>query len=289
MPDAAVLRADDARAAPRPPWPGGVRGFERTWRGLVRSSVQVAVTYRGRMVLWVVSGFFPLLLMAVWLTVVAESGPPAGWTTADFLAYYAAAALVWHTSSQHVVWQWDQDVRSGDLSTKLLRPVHPFWQYAAEDLGHRLVMSVGLVPLLVLAALVVPGLDYDLGPAGVLLAVLAAALGWVLSVVMGSTVALLGFWSTQTTNLWMLVWGLGSFASGWVAPLELMPGWLRDLAVVLPFRSTLGFPAELVAGRLGGADVAVGFAVGLAWTAGFAVLYVLGWRRGVHRYQAVAG
>ena len=53
-------------------------------------SMQVAVTYRGRMVLWVLSGFFPLLLMAVWLTVVDESGPPAGWTTSDFLAYYAA-------------------------------------------------------------------------------------------------------------------------------------------------------------------------------------------------------
>jgi ABC-2 type transport system permease protein len=256
---------------------------------MVRSSVQVAVTYRGRMVLWVVSGFFPLLLMAVWLTVVAESGPPAGWTTQDFLAYYAAAALLWHTSGQHVVWEWDQDVRSGDLSTRLLRPVHPFWQYAAGDLGHRLVIGTGLVPLLVLAALFVPGLDYGLGSLDLVLVLSAAALAWVLSVVMGLTVALVGFWSTQTTNLWMLVWGVGSFASGWVAPIELMPAWLREVALVLPFRSTIGFPAELMAGRLDGGEVAVGFAVGVAWTLAFALVYVVGWRRGVRRYQAVAG
>lgn len=251
--------------------------------------MQVAVTYRGRMVLWVVSGFFPLLLMAVWLTVSAQSGPPAGWTTGDFVTYYAAAAVIWFTSGQHVVWEWDQDVRSGDLSAKLLRPVHPFWQYAASDLGHRLVITFGLVPLLAVAALLVPGLDYDLGPLEVVLVVLAVVLAWVLSVVMASTVALLGFWSTQTTNIWMLVWGLGSFASGWVAPLELMPGWLRGVAVVLPFRSTLGFPAELVAGRLDGAEVAVGFVVGVAWTLALALVYVAGWRRGVCRYQAVAG
>ncbi|MGL5864184.1 MAG: ABC transporter permease, partial [Phycicoccus sp.] len=294
----AALRPDDdpggsrhpgGPLGPRPPWPAGVGGFVRCCGGLARSSVQVAVTYRGRMVLWVVSGVFPLLLMAVWLTVVAESGPPAGWTTGDFLAYYAAAALVWYTSGQHVVWEWDRDVRSGDLSAKLLRPVHPFWQYAIGDLGHRLVMVTGLVPVLVVAALLAPGLDYRLGPVEVLLTVLAAALGWVVSIVMGSTVALLGFWSTQTTNIWMLVWGVGSFASGWVAPLELMPGWLRDVAVVLPFRSTLGFPAELMAGRLDGAETAVGFGVGLAWTFAFALLYLLGWRRGVRRYQAVAG
>jgi ABC-2 type transport system permease protein len=68
-----------------------------------------------------------------------------------------------------------------------------------------------------------------------------------------------------------------------------MPAWLREVALVLPFRSTLGFPAELMAGRLDGAEAALGFAVGLAWTAAFALLYLVGWRRGVRRYQAVAG
>ena len=259
------------------------------YAGLVRSSAQVAVTYRGRMVLWVLSGFFPLLLMAVWLTVVAESGPPAGWTTADFLAYYAAAALVWHLSGQHIVWEWDQDMRSGDLSTKLLRPIHPFFQYAAADLGHRLVLLTGLLPAFAVAVALLPGLDYDLTPAHAVLVVAAVVLAYVLSIVMASAVALAGFWTTQTTNLWMLWWGLGSFASGWVAPLELMPEWLRNLAVVLPFRSTLGFPVELVSGRLDGPEVAVGFLVGAVWTAGFAVFYVVVWRRGIRRFQAVAG
>jgi ABC-2 type transport system permease protein len=283
VPDAGVVEAE------RAPWRGGPLGFAAACLGLVRSSAQVAVTYRGRMVLWVVSGFFPLLLMAVWLTVVAQSGPPAGWTAGDFLTYYAAAAFVWHATGQHVVWEWDQDVRSGDLSTRLLRPVHPFWQYAAGDLGHRLVISAGLLPLLVAAAFLVPGLDLSQGPLDVLVVAAALVLGWVLSVVMGLTVALLGFWSTQTTNIWMVWWGVGSFASGWVAPLELMPAWLREVALVLPFRSTLGFPAELMAGRLDGAEAALGFAVGLAWTAAFALLYLVGWRRGVRRYQAVAG
>ena len=148
------------------------------YAGLVRSSVQVALTYRGRMVLWALSGFFPLLLMAVWLTVVDESGPPAGWTTGDFLAYYAAAAVVWHLSGQHVVWEWDADLRSGDLSTRLLRPLHPFHQYAAGDVGHRLV-------LLVLAGAgarrrdgaALPGLDYDLTPGRALLTLAAVVAG----------------------------------------------------------------------------------------------------------------
>lgn len=257
--------------------------------GLVRSSVQAALAYRGRMVLWVVTGFFPLLLMAVWLTVVAESGPPAGWDAGDFLAYYVAAAVLWHLSGQHVVWEWDGDMRSGDLSARLLRPVHPFHQYAAGDVGHRLVMLSLLGPALLAAVLLVPGLGYDVGPLRLALVALAVVLAYALSLLMASTVALLGFWTTQTTNVWMLWWGLGSFTSGWVAPLELLPAWLQELAVVLPFRSTLGFPVELVTGRLDAAQTATGFAVGVAWAGVFAALYVVGWRRGVRRYQAVAG
>ena len=64
---------------------------------------------------------------------------------------------------------------------------------------------------------------------------------------------------------------------------------MNDEFPLLPFRSTLGFPAELLAGRHDGRQVAVGFLVGVAWTALFAALYVAGWRRGIRRFQAVAG
>ncbi|PGH44693.1 hypothetical protein COO58_09845 [Micromonospora sp. WMMA1996] len=259
------------------------------YRALARGGTLVAVTYRGRLVLRVLTGFFPLLMMAVWLTVVAEAGPPAGWTSADFLAYYAAATLMANLSGDHVVWQWDADLRSGDLSLRLLRPLHPFHQYAAADLGQRLVILVALVPALALAAVLSPDLDYPVTPARLAAVAAAAALAYALGLLTASTFALLGFWSTQTANVWLLWWGLGSFASGWVAPLELLPPWLRTAAVVLPFRSMMGFPVELVTGRLDGGETALGFAVGLGWLGVFALLYRIGWRRAVRRHQAVAG
>lgn len=259
------------------------------YAALVRSSAQAALTYRGRLVVGLLTDVFPLLLLAVWLTVVASSGPPDGWTADDFVAYYAMATLMWHLSGQHVVWAWDQDMRSGDLSVRLLRPLHPFFQYVADDLGYRAVSLAVLLPVLVVATFLVPALHYDVGPVKAGLAVVATGLAYVVGVLMSSLVALLGFWTTQTVNVWMLIWGLGSFTSGWVAPVELMPAWVQSVATWLPFRSTLGFPVELWTGRLDVAETAVGFAVALAWAVGFAVLYTAVWRRGVHRYQAVAG
>ena len=260
-----------------------------TYSSLARSSSQAVLAYRGRLAVGFLTDIFPLLLMAVWLTVVAGSGPPRGWTASDFIAYYAAATVMWHLSGQHVVWAWNSDLRSGDLSVRLLRPLHPFHQYVADDLGHRVVSLAVLVPALVTATLLLPALHYDLTPGRAVLATLATVLGYAVGVLLASFVGLLGFWSTQTTNVWMLVWGVGSFTSGWVAPVALMPGWVQSVATWLPFRSTLGFPVELWTGRLGLLDTTVGFAVAVSWLLALVAAYVGVWRVGIARYQAVAG
>ncbi len=266
-----------------------VRDSVARYGGLVRSSTQSALTYRGRIVIWLLTGFFPLLLLAVWLTVVQGSGPPRGWTSDDFVAYYVAAAVLWHLSGQHVVWEWDADLRSGDLSVRLLRPVHPFHQYTAADVGVRIVTLGLLLPVVVTAVWLVPGLDYPFSAPRVAAVVLAVLLAYAVSLLMASLAALIAFWSTQATNVWLLWWGIGSFASGWVAPLDLMPDWLRRVALVLPFRTTMGFPIDVVTGRADGQGIAAGFAVGTVWLVALVAAYTALWRPAVRRYQAVSG
>ena len=256
---------------------------------LTRAAAAAAAAYRGRLVAGLLTTFFPLLLMAVWLTVVASSGPPRGWTTSDFVPYYAAAAVLWHLSGHDVIWQWDADIRSGEFSTRLLRPVHPFWQYAAHDVGQRLVVLGLAAPVFVVATITLPQLGYHLTVFRAVATGVAVLLAYAIGITMASLVALLGFWSTQTTNVWMLWWGVGSFASGWIAPLDVMPEWLHSAASWLPFRSTMGFPVELMMGRLSTAATAFGFAVAVGWLAVFAAVYPAIWRPGLRRHQAVGG
>ncbi len=256
---------------------------------LLRVSAQLALAYRGRLLLWFVGGLFPFLLMAVWLTVVDGGGAPPGWGSGDFVAYYVAAAVLYQLTNSSLLWIWDGDLRTGELSARMLRPVEPVHQYVTHQAGHAGVSTVLLVPVIAVAALAVPSLDYDLTVPRALGALAATALAFVLATTMAAVGALVGFWTTQTTNVWMLWWGLGSFASGWIAPLELMPGWLQDAGHALPFWYAMGFPVELLMGRLDTAGIARGFAVGLAWLALFVLLYRPLWRAGVRRFQVVGG
>lgn len=259
------------------------------YRGLLRAGVQVELTYRGRILIGILTGVFPLLLMAVWLTVVDQAGPASGWDTGDFVSYYVAAGVLWHVTNSSLTWEWDADLRSGELSAGLMRPVDPFHQYAAMALAQRVVLLSMLLPVVVAVAALVPLVRYPLTPALALGTALAVATGFALAMMMSMAFALVGFWTTQAGSLYSLWWGLGMFASGWIAPLDLMPAWLRAVALALPFRSTIGFPIELLLGRLGGGEVALGFAVALAWLGAFALAYRVLWRRGLRRYQAVGG
>jgi ABC-2 type transport system permease protein len=256
---------------------------------LVRVSVQMALAYRGRLLLWFVGGLFPFLLMAVWLTVVDGGGAPPGWTSADFVGYYVVAAVVYTLTSSALIWIWDGDLRTGELSARMLRPVEPVHQYVAHQAGHALVSAALLLPVVAVAAVAAPGLGDDLTTTRAAGAVLAGALAFALATTMAAVFALIGFWTTQTANVWMLWWGLGSFASGWIAPLELMPEWLQAVGRILPFWYTMGFPVELALGRLDAGAAARAFAVGGAWLVVFALVHRPVWRAGVRRFQVVGG
>ena len=254
---------------------------------MVKASWATALEYRAQIVIWLLSWLFPLIMMVVWLAVVAEVGPAAGWDQSDFVSYYVAAAIVNYLTVAWIVWDWDEDIRTGTLSIKLLKPLDPFHHYLTNQLGQKLFFAVFLVPVFVVVAWLVPAIHYPLTPARLVAALLSVILGFGLNMAMSSAMAVLAFWTTQAKNLYMLWSGVGQFLSGWIAPLPLFPTGFQGIAQVLPFRSSLGFPIELLMGRLTWTEVGFGFAVTIAWMLFFGAAYRVLWRIGLRRYEAV--
>jgi len=259
----------------------------RTYRALIRASWATVLEYRAQVVLWIVSWLFPLIMMAVWLAVVDEAGPAAGWDKGDFASYYVAAALVMHLTGVWIVYDWDEDVRTGSLSVKLLKPLDPFHHHLANDLGWKLFALVLLVPLITVATWLLPVLDYPVTPGRILAVVASILLGLALNFAMSSAFGVLAFWTTQAHTLFGIWSGIGQFLSGWIAPLALFPAGFRQLADLLPFYPTLGLPIEILMGRVTWAEAAFGMGVGAAWTLFFVIAYRALWRAGLRRYEAV--
>ncbi|MDF2759783.1 MAG: hypothetical protein K0S99_2417, partial [Thermomicrobiales bacterium] len=101
------------------------------------------------------------------------------------------------------------------------------------------------------------------------------------------TLASIAFWVTRVNAINQLYFVVFLFLSGFVAPLDLLPGPVRAIAELLPFYQMLGFPVELLLGRLSPTQALVGFGAQLGWLALALLLLNVTWARGVRQYSAV--
>lgn len=264
-----------------------MRDLARVYGALVKVAWANALEYRAQVVLWILSLLFPLVMMVVWLAVVDEVGPAAGWDRSSFVSYYVGVALVNHLGTAWILWAWDEDIRTGKLSVKLLQPLDPFHHYLCDQLGWKFFILVLILPVAIVVAWLLPVISYPLTLGRVVAVILSVTLGFALNMLMSSAFGVLSFWSTQTRNLYSLWYGAGQFLSGWIAPLPLFPTSVRRVAHLLPFRCTLGFPVEILMGQLTGSEIGFGFAVSGGWIVIFLILYRVLWRVGLRRYEAV--
>ncbi|MBA3946012.1 MAG: ABC-2 family transporter protein [Herpetosiphonaceae bacterium] len=259
----------------------------RAYRGLFRANVAIAFTYRAQAVIWMLSFVFPLVMLAVWLAVVDQAGPVGGYNRGDFISYYLVGAVLYRFVLMGLTYHWDHEIRTGELSVRLLKPLDPFHYYLSEQLGWKVLDLLILVPLALVAALLIPGVHYALSPARLLAFVFSVVLGMTINVCISSAFGMIAFWTTQSRNLFELWSGIGQFLSGFIAPLPLFPLFMQRVAAVLPFRNSVGLPVDILMGRVGWAATGQGLLVGALWALGACMIYRVLWRLGLRRYEAV--
>ncbi len=255
------------------------------YAALMRRAFGVTLEYRVQVLIWILSTTFPLIMLAVWLS-LAEEGPIGGYDSADFVAYYLLALYVRQMTGAWVAWDVDYDIRHGDLSIKLLHPLHPFHEYLSYNLADKVLRLFLITPLIVIAAWLVPGVHFALTPLNLAVFVLGVAIAWYLRFMIQYVMALSSFWVSEALTLMDIQWMLFLLLGGTVAPLDLLPGWLGAIARYLPFRFMMSFPIEVLTGRLVGVELVGGLVVAIGWVALFQVASVIVWRLGIREFSA---
>jgi ABC-2 type transport system permease protein len=257
-----------------------VQQFKTTFASMVQ--------YRASLFIWMISQVLePLVYLIVWSTVSNGSGGSVGGYTAQgFAAYYLAFMLVNQVTYTWIMWEYEYRVRQGLLSFALLKPVHPIHSDISDNLSSKLIT----LPILTVVAV---GLALVFHPSAALswwaaLAFIPAlVLAFLVRFLVEWTLALAAFWTTRVNAINQVYFTLMLFLAGQIAPLSLFPRWLQIIAGILPFRWMLGFPVELVLGRLTPIQALEGLAAQAVWVMISFVLIRVIWRAGVRVYSAV--
>ena len=111
--------------------------MSRTLRALptlLKVGFSEAVAYRAEFVVWLLSTNMPLVMLALW-SAVARDAPVGRFGQREFVAYFLAAFVVRLMTGAWVIWELNFEIRQGTLAFRLLRPVHPLFHYAAENIS----------------------------------------------------------------------------------------------------------------------------------------------------------
>jgi ABC-2 type transport system permease protein len=265
-----------------------LRASIRATPALLRAGFLEGLAYRAEMLIWILSTTMPLVMLALFAA-LADEAPFGRFGRRDFVAYYLATLLTRQITSSWAAWEINFEVRQGTLSARLLRPVHPVWVYATQNLAVlplRLLLVVPVGALLLYAA--APE-STPHTPAAVALALVTLFGGWLITFFLNVAIGALSFSFESTLMLLNAYFVFFVVFSGYLMPVELFPPWLRALADALPFRYQLGLPVEVLTGAPNAARLGPLLAAQWAYALGLGALALGLWHRGVRRFAAFGG
>lgn len=244
-------------------------GAARLYLAVARSAFRRYSTYRAATVAGAVTNtVFGCILAYTFLALWHARPGLGGYDTRQAVTYiWVSQALlvtvaVWGGGFQDDI---QERFRTGDIAIDLYRPVDFQAWWLATDLGRAgfHLLARGAVPTLAGVLLFdtrIPRSPYVW--AAFLLSVLLAV---VVSFGLRFLVSLTGFWLHDSEGVRAVMLVVAMFFSGMLLPIGLFPGWLGELARVLPWAALIQIPTDVFLQRRGGAALATGFAFQLVW------------------------
>jgi ABC-2 type transport system permease protein len=267
--------------------------MKKYWH-VIGIGIQNNLTYRVNYLARTLFSFIPLFAMlSLWRTIYAQqSGAPlSGYTPGQMIFYYLMVAVVdVLTAVNEDDWQIAADIREGNISQFLLKPIDYLWYRLCLFFSGRMAfISMACIPL---GVFIFCFRGYFVAPvtgtafvAFLISIVLTALLQFFISY----TMAMLAFWLLEISTFIFILFAFEYLASGHLFPLDLLPAALQRALFFTPFPSMLYVPIAIYMGKISGAGIGQGLLLQLMWLVLAYVLARFAWRRGIKRYAAFGG
>lgn len=268
--------------------------MKKYWH-VINIGLQNNLAYRFNFLARALFGLIPLVaILSMWQTIYAGKGDGAAigtYSLAEMISYYLLVTVVDAlTAVNEDDWQIATDIKDGNISQFLLKPIDYLWYRLCLFFSGRLAyLGVAVIPLTIFILslkrfFVLP----PSWPAFVLFlvsVVLTALLQFFLSYMM----AMLAFWVLEVSTFIFILYAFEYIASGHLFPLDILPPTLAGVLSYTPFPYQLYFPISIYMGKAAAGEVARGFAFQVGWVVIAYGLARFAWQRGIKKYSAVGG
>ena len=267
----------------------------RKYFHVISIGLQNNLQYRFNYLTRTLFSFIPLFAMlSLWRTIYGSNeraGEHNGFSREQMIFYYLLVAVVdVFTAVNEDDWQIAADIREGNISQFLLKPVDYLWYRLSLFCSGRIAfiaMAAGPLAIFIFCFRQYFLLPPDAATFAVFLfsLVLTALLQFFISFAM----AMLAFWLLEISTFIFILFAFEYLASGHLFPLDVLPSGVKQILFLTPFPYQLYFPIQIYLGKVAGPSLWQGLAIQCLWAFiayGFARFM---WRRGVQHYGAFGG
>jgi len=187
-------------------------------------------------------------------------------------------------------WQIAADIREGNISQFLLKPIDYLWYRLCLFFSGRIAfISMACVPL---AVFIFCFRGYFVAPAtgtAFVAFLFSLVLTALLQFFISYTMAMLAFWLLEISTFIFILFAFEFLASGHLFPLDLLPSAVGHALFFTPFPSMLYVPIAIYMGKIVGAGIGQGLLMQLLWLLLAYCFARFAWRRGIKKYAAFGG
>ena len=241
-------------------------------RAIFRIYLRECFAYPAASFLWVLADAqTAMILPAVWLATSSPGGLAGGMTRPELITYYIGSMILSQFITCHLMWDIAWDIREGDFSAHLLRPIHYFRMNLARNVAWRVAKLVLFLPMGVLVFFVYHNVGMSpvhLTPAFFLSVLLAQLLSYVAAFCMAMT----ALWTTEFMSTLRLYYLPEMLLSGRLVPLSALPVWALGISRFTHFRYMIYFPTQMLMGNLSHREILQGLALQVFWIVAFLLL-----------------
>jgi ABC-2 type transport system permease protein len=247
--------------------------------GLFRMSARRILAYRmNAAIAWLGGGAFLATSLSVWHALLAD-GNIGGYDWNTMKAYLLIGWATGAIGSAYGDWWMADRILSGTVATDLTKPLDYQWARFAEHMGGLAVEIVAIAVATLTVVTLTDGLPLPQSAPQAGLFAISFLLVAPLKFVIAYLTTMICFW---TQNFMGVSWAkdaIVTLLSGALVPLALLPGWLGDVALVLPFAGITATPAALFLGQVTGLEAMRLIAVQAVWLLGLWFAGRLIWTR----------
>jgi len=269
--------------------------MKKYWH-VINVGIQNNLTYRFNFLARALFGLIPLLAMLyVWRTIYSDkaSGATVGtYSLAQMISYYLLTAIVDAlTAVNEDDWQIATDIKDGNISQFLLKPIDYLWYRLCLFASGRLAyLAVAAAPLTIFILCLRHYFVLPPSWAAFGAFLLSTALTALLQFFMSYTMAMLAFWVLEVSTFIFILYAFEYIASGHLFPLDILPHGLEQVLLYFtPFPYQLYFPVSIYMGKTAGGDILLGLLAQSLWVAAAYGAARFAWGRGIKHYSAVGG